>query len=543
MKVAESIGKLLRGPRASRLLERLGVDPKRYWLLVDLFAQLSERGEMLDQLGANEIALKTVTWLYGVMFALLSVLFVVARMDPATYLSIFLAFTMFLLLFVLLSETGNSLVNPVEGLVVAHQPINGATYTAAKLTHLVRIVLYLVAAMNAVPAFAALALVDTPWFYPVAHLLAALTLGSIAALLCCALYGWLIRLIPAKRLKAAGQLAATLPFLGMLAWESARDLLVRLRVLEWLPAPSWARWALAAGLAAAFTVIVVIGIRSLSVDYLIRVSSIVHGGSAPRAGRRRSWTGDIVARHFGGQPGRAGFIFVSRLMRRDFQFRRQAVAMLILMLFWFGRLLVGGWRSDPFGQSFSTVHLTPHLIGVALFFVCGHLPYGNDYQGAWTFQLAPAQAFGRFAQGIHAALWIPVVCVPHLAMLALFSFAWGPWRAGLFAAYSMAISSLYLAAELRLIDSVPFSQQVDPKRSATLLPLMMAGGIVMALAVGLQYFFVFRSVAVVVSVTIGAAVAAYLLTPRSLGAMETAMRYSLASLPQASGRLYTEVNV
>jgi len=536
------MGKLLRGRRVARFLESLGIDPKRYWLLVDLFGQLSERGEMLDQLGANEIALKTVTWIYAVMFALLSVLCVVAQMAPATFLTLFLAATMFLLLFVLLSETGNSLVNPLEGLVVAHQPINGATYTAAKLTHLIRIVLYLVAGINVVPALAALGLASTAWFYPMVHMLVALTVGFVAALLCCSLYGWLIRLVPAKRLKAAGQLAGILPFLGMFLWGPARDLLVHLRVAELLPAHAWARWALALGIGAAFTVIVIIGIRSLSIDYLIRVSGIVHGGSAPRAGGRKSWTGEIVARSFGGQPGRAAFAFVSRLVRRDFQFRRQAVVMLILMLIWFGRLLVDGWRADPFAQSFSTVHLVPHMIGVVLFFVCGVLPYGNDYKGNWIFQLVPVHAFGRFAQGIHAALWIPAVCVPHLAMLALFSLAWGPWRAGLFVAYSLAISSLYLALELRLIDAIPFSQQVDPKHNAAMMPLMMVGGVVAAAAVGIQYFFVFRSEVIVAGVAVAAAVAAYVLTRSSLGALETAMRYSLASLAQESGRLYTEVD-
>ncbi len=49
-------------------------------------------------------------------------------------------------------------MNPVEAHVLAHQPINGATYVAAKLTHLVRILLYLVPAMNAIPAFGGLLL-------------------------------------------------------------------------------------------------------------------------------------------------------------------------------------------------------------------------------------------------------------------------------------------------------------------------------------------------------------------------------------------------
>ena len=44
-----AVAEALRGPRIARVLQFLGVDPKRYWLLMDLFDQLSERGEMLDQ--------------------------------------------------------------------------------------------------------------------------------------------------------------------------------------------------------------------------------------------------------------------------------------------------------------------------------------------------------------------------------------------------------------------------------------------------------------------------------------------------------------
>ena len=71
----------------------------------------------------------------------------------------------------LLSETANSLVNPVEGLVLAHYPINGATYTAAKLTHLLRILSYTVPALNLLPALAGLVAARSPLDLPAAPLL------------------------------------------------------------------------------------------------------------------------------------------------------------------------------------------------------------------------------------------------------------------------------------------------------------------------------------------------------------------------------------
>ena len=151
-----AVAEALRGPRIARVLQFLGVDPKRYWLLMDLFDQLSERGEMLDQLGRNGVALKTAVWIYFALSCLMTLLYIAVGVDETTYASNFLVFNAVVLLSVLLPETSNSLLNPAEGLVLAHQPINGATYTAAKLTHLARIVFYLALGLNAIPAAAGL---------------------------------------------------------------------------------------------------------------------------------------------------------------------------------------------------------------------------------------------------------------------------------------------------------------------------------------------------------------------------------------------------
>ena len=131
----------------------------------------------------------------------MTLLYIAVGVDETTYASNFLVFNAVVLLSVLLPETSNSLLNPAEGLVLAHQPINGATYTAAKLTHLARIVFYLALGLNAIPAAAGLLVRGTNWSYPFMHLLAALAAGLFEALLCCALFGWLMRFVPVRRLE------------------------------------------------------------------------------------------------------------------------------------------------------------------------------------------------------------------------------------------------------------------------------------------------------------------------------------------------------
>src|SRR5579863_2060312 len=125
--VRGALRNVLRGPAASRLLVRLGIDPKRFWLLVDLFGSLNQRRDMLNQLGRDRATLKVVSILYTVIMGLISLGFAASGSPEATYLSIFLGMTGLLMFSILIPETSNSLINPVEGLILVHQPVNGAT--------------------------------------------------------------------------------------------------------------------------------------------------------------------------------------------------------------------------------------------------------------------------------------------------------------------------------------------------------------------------------------------------------------------------------
>jgi hypothetical protein len=136
-----------------------------------------------------------------------------------------------------------------------------------------------------------------------------------------------------------------------------------------------------------------------------------------------------------------------------------------------------------------------------------------------------------------------MIVVPHVITLLLLAWPWGLWHAGLFVIYSAVVSSVYLALTLRLIDGAPFCKQVDATRGATLLPLIVLGGLAGALAVGLQYYFVFRSPATVVTVTVVVGVTAYFLTLSSLSALQGSIRYSLGLLSTESGTLYKEIDL
>jgi len=512
----------------------------RYWLLVDLFGTLSDRREFFSHLGHDAMSLQKSSWLFYFLSGLMTMIFIAIGMVPAAYFLVFMAISGFLLLTTLLAETNNSLMNPVEGLVLAHQPIGGATYTSAKLTHILRILLYLVPALNLIPAAAGVLLPGAPWYYPLLHLTAAFALGLTMALFCCALFGWLLRFVAPARLKAVGLAAEMSSWILWLCFQFAPSLRQKFRMPHLLPAGTTPRVAIAATLGGLSVAIVVLGLRALSGDYLMRVAAIAHGRSGRKIGVRRPYLGAVVSRLFGGPTALGGFDYVWRMMLRDWHFRRQMIGLVpiaAMMLLSTSR----GLRVSPFSGKFTAAQVLPHSVGFAFFMICSNLPFGTDYKGAWLFLLAPAGAFRGVARGVYARL-LSLILAPHAILLPILAWFWGARDAGLFLAYSVAASAVYVSLELRLIEGMPFSRQPEGTGNPYTMLILMAGGVVVAIAVGLQYLLIFRSPQVVLAVTAALGGVAWLLTRSSLEAFEIAIRFHLGLLSNESKGIYTEVS-
>ena len=535
----------LRGPAFSGVLRRLDIDPKRYWLLMDLFHKLSTREEMQGQLGRQTRILRFSAIFSAVMSGVAALVFVLIQGTPLALAGVSLGLTVFTLVAVLLSEAANSLVNPDEALALAHQPINGATYTGAKLSHLLNIVLHYVLGWNLLPALATPLLKDGRWFHPALHLLAAFILGLVLALFCCSIFGLVMRVVPARRMKSAAQFIQAIPgVLIAFVQFSPRGTVKRLFglvLVAYAPLENVPKWLLVLVLATIAITITVVGIRSLSGDYLIRVSSMVHGRADAATRVRRSLLGDIVRRAFGGQAGRAGFDYVKRMMLRDWQFRRQLLG-IMPMIFFMALGVISAGMASPFSAEFTSSHFVPHLLGFILSMVCATLPYGTDYKGVWLFLLASDGALARFAQGIHASLWLAFTIIPNLVLFPLFVWRWGIADAATFALYSAAVSSVYLAVGLSWIDGIPFGKQLGPKRTQGNegFARMIVFIILSLVAVGLQYL-LFRNVLAVWIATALIALAAIALTRKSVHAFHVAMVYQLGLTTQTSTMIYKEV--
>ena len=544
--------RLLHGPAFTALLERCGVDVRRFWVLVDLFETLGARQEVVG-LG-NEYSMRGLMYIWFILSALGSIVAAAAGAAPGIYLAVFLGLTVFQLGVLLMPEIAESLVNPVDGLILAHQPVDGATWSGAKLAHLTKIVAYAVTGLNAVPALVGLALPHEAGAlrlaYPLLHFLAALGAGLVFALLCCSLFGWLVRIVPVRRLKAAAAMVQVLPMLVTfgfnmrgLVWETVAGWGASIRPpASWLAAvetlPGGPATILAPVTVAVATAAVVFGLRAFSRDHLIRVAGLMSAGGARRRVRWRWVPGPWMARLAGGQAGRAGFDYLGAAMVRDWQFRRNMALNLPGAIVGFIAVLVAGRDASPFGADFAFAHFLPHLFGLTVILVCAFLAYGNDHKGTWCFATAPDSASGPFARGVHAALWLLLIAVPHAGWLLVLAWSWGVRDAALFTAFSIAVASLYLGACLRLIDGVPFGKQTPPTRSSALMGVMFLFLVGAAIAVGFQYV-LFRSAAAVVVVTLAAGLGAYLVTRLALA--DFAGRMLAGLRPAAPGSMFRAI--
>ena len=186
-----------------RLLIRMGLDPGQFVLFLGLFRTLSEREELMGSIGVNRFNISYLAlWIAGmeVFFLTLMILFGIFPPLPI-FLFFWLSITFALTFLVFIREAANALYNPVEASMLAHIPIHGATYAAAKISHVLIAVFYLVLGLNAFPALIAVIFPGARWFWFLTHIASSFLIGTWTAFIICAFYGLIRRIVPARLLK------------------------------------------------------------------------------------------------------------------------------------------------------------------------------------------------------------------------------------------------------------------------------------------------------------------------------------------------------
>ncbi len=540
-----------------KVFARLGIDVRQYRLLLRLFATLSGRLEILGS------TISLISIVRGVIpLSIFISLPVLARPKPQYFLFYLLSLTMFFLLWILFEDTSHSLLNADEASVMAHQPIGGRTYVAAKLTHLLSVIAVFVPAMNAIPALAGLYLREARWFYPLTHLLAAYLAGLFVASLLCGVYGWLFRFVPPSRIKGAAmwmQVLAilVLPQMNML-WKSA---VAKAASSPWLPF----RWFVAVGLQGStsnseFPIwqagiavlatcgLIVFGLRGLGTDYLVRASTLLQGSASAASRVSRQSRLHLLTQKLTGAPSGCGaFAFTSIMLRRDWHFRRQALPLMLVYLFGAVGLVVSGIGTSPYVsgafafRGFPPMLFFPSILSLICLMPCVMLRFTAEARGAWIYTILPFERLRPFARGMFLSLWIPIVGVIHFCLLIPCIWFWGPAHGFLFVLFSSALASLFLALAFLLVDALPFSESFAPGKAEDAQMGMILGLVLAVIIAGVQWL-VFHSIPLVVAETALLLVLTALVAHVGFRKLERDMRTQLELFQLGPQHLFKEVD-
>jgi hypothetical protein len=514
------------------LVARVGVDPRQYQALVDLFGALGKRNELVSQLGANATAMRLTSLALLIPGGFIA-LTALRPTSLASYNLLTVVTTALVLFLLLVMEIGEAFFNPAEAVVLAHHPIGGATYFAAKFTSLVVVVWRAELALNGPAALAGLMKPEARWFYPITHMASAWTAGICLALVTCAVFGVLARVLPSSRLRSAAlwlQLGIfTLPPIIGLAIRPLQRMAGRASLhfdtVAWSGLPSaWFNalgvlgqsapvtplgWPAAIGMGV-LAIGVAFGVRSLSADYLTRAIGVMRGG---RSGRRRmpfDRAGRLVGLLSGRPSGRAAFGFLLRMIAGDWQFRRAAMQFGVLAFISVPAVFLSSRAASPFGPGrLSLIGLLPEFLAFFTMMICSLVAYSDQYRGAWIFQTVPAEGLRGFARGVYWSIWLPFLAMPLLVATLLYMRYWGPLDALLFGGYSLAVASLLLGLQLPLIDGLPFGRPPKPERAYMLMATIVFGPIVIGIAWVVQSRFIYqhRSTTIVAAGVFAAAAA------------------------------------
>ena len=557
---------ILNSKMAGKIYSTLGIDPHQYRILLNLFNTLSNRLEFMNM----KIDQGLIAGFY-VFFSIALSLFVLTDPPLHRYLLIFIGLSMFLLLMNIFQDAANSLMNPDEASILAHQPIRGATYVAAKLTHLLAIVAVVVPSLNLVPALAGIFLTEGHWYYPISHLIAAYLAGLFVAFFVCGIYGWLFLLVSPARLKnTVLWIQIVLPFLFLMSFQALRFFMTDDRIsriltetasLSWMP---W-RWFVAVGLLGhvdyngwivgeALTgciltfVLIAFGLRAFRADYLIKTSSLIQGRAAPVVSSPGiSRLGLLVRKITGAPSGYGAFSFMGILCRRDWNFRRQVLMNgAIFIIFGLTSGIAGIWIS-PFGSmekatpTFSPIHLFPHLLGLVLVFACSLISYTSEPKGAAIFIRHPIPDYRVFIKGFYLFPWIYVIVLPHLLLIGPCIWSWGISHALLFFTYSIFLSTFYLAFAFFFAEGFPFVNPFKPSRFAEMQIPLFGAMILIGFIAAIQWF-LFRSMPLAMGATGGVAILAVIVTLISMRMMEKKSRQNLLLLNLSPQSIFKETD-
>jgi ABC-2 type transport system permease protein len=491
----------------AKLLTLLGVDPIQWRVLVQtaLRVDLRTTGVMsmsrMASRGAGKASLRSFAITLGVMGLILGLIIFVAG-DLFFSLSLFFSFLLFSVGSSLLLEYQAIVLSPDDYRQLGYQPITSRTFFAARLTSVLLYVWIMTLALGCFPFIASALTRNGGAIVTIVLIATALLASTTAALLVISVYGWLLTLLPASRLKYALsylQLAATFLIYAsyfLLPRLIGQDALRQFSMPRtgWVLAIPGTWYASLVGIVAGQTTPIQLALASitlvlagvamvasggrLSLDYADRLADLMTDSTSD-AGQSKQRV--RPGRVFRDGERRAVALLVKGLFRHDMKFRLGVLGIVPLTIIY----LLGGFGghggvTDPFEMG--TRRGEPQLVYYAVLFFPTMLRQvmsrSDGYRAAWIFFATPADT-SRLVLAVKDFV-LAYFVLPYLAFLGLL-LAWWFRRLDHLVILLVTLAllcHLVLLVQLLLNPELPFSQP-ETKGSRSQL---------MVLAIGLSVF-------------------------------------------------------
>jgi hypothetical protein len=420
------------------------------------------------------------------LFSLVLALFAFRTLSSFHYSLLFLAYSMLMIAFIVLSEFGVTIISPDDYVILGARPITSRTYFAVKLSNLLFYVFLIGSSLNIFPAVIGAFSDFADWRFPLIYFPVALWAGLFSAMLVVLLYGAVLRTVTYEKFKDVlvyiqvvfsffvffgyQLLLRAMPYLEQGQHGGGR------RVALLIP-PGWfaglvhvglGQWErdylLWAGWGVLMTgVLIGVGVRSFSLEYSQHLAQL-HAVTAERRHLRRRVPLRVWERLMGNSPEeRVAFSFVRQMLRRN---RTLKLRLYPALGFPIAFLVIGILEknlADPFlsGSPVSSVVFFTALVGPLLVLnFHALLPYSEEHTAAWLFRVAPVRDLSRFFAGAKKAFLVSILLPLSLITGGLFSMFWAPTHAFLHAAVGFVLSYLFLGIVFLFYrGGFPFSQE------------------------------------------------------------------------------------
>jgi hypothetical protein len=295
-------------------------------------------------------------------------------------------------------------------------------------------------------------------------------------------------------------------------------------------------------------IIIWLGLRSFIGIYISEAVSMIQGGywrNYELGTVSRVYT-KAVRKLTGSPLGLGAFCFVSKMIRRDWQYRRtiltQAWLPFLIILLMILLAARGSAPPSPFSSSeASFIHIMPHILGLIAVALCVNLCFTDFHSSSWIYLISPVYSLRPFARGVYWALWIPTAGITNGLMLPFLIRFWGWKEATLAVGFSLIVVSLYLGCAMILISGLPFASPLN-ESSATknVIHLQVCSLMVMAAPATLHWaLFQYRWIAFLSGIIL--TVLTWLVVHWTLGELESAMRWKLHLLKVGANQMFEEI--